>query len=75
MSAMHPKATDTSLRISCRDGPIATKELRRRDWARRSRRRNFSTITRKPGSVPKSLRTGIRPTLKSTFPLRSCCSP
>ena len=22
MSAMHPKATDTSLRISCRDGPI-----------------------------------------------------
>ena len=23
MSAMHPKATETSLRISCRDGPLA----------------------------------------------------
>jgi hypothetical protein len=23
MSVMHPKSTDTSLRISCRDGPTA----------------------------------------------------
>ncbi len=48
MSAMHPKATDTSLRTACREGPIT--DLRSLEI-----RYNASTRPNSPDTIPGTL--------------------